>query len=105
MPVIRDTGEAIHLVQEPVASRLARHLQRLTGVEARVTSLGHVQRGGPPTPFDRLLCTRFGTKAGELLAEGRYNIMVGLKGTECVPVPLKKVAGKKRVVPPNHPWI
>ncbi len=98
-------SEGVHLVQEPVASRLARQLQHLTGVEARVTSLGHVQRGGPPTPFDRLLCTRFGTKAGELLAEGRYNIMVGLKGNECVPIPLKKVAGIKRVVPADHPWI
>lgn len=98
-------GEGIHLVQEAVASRLARQLQQLTGVEARVTSLGHVQRGGPPTPFDRLLCTRLGTKAGELLAQGHYNVMVGLKGTECVPVPLKKVAGIKRVVPRDHPWI
>lgn len=95
----------VHLVQEPVASRLARQLQHLTGVEARVTSLGHVQRGGPPTPFDRLLCTRFGTKAGELLAQRQYNIMVAAKGNECVPVPLKKVAGIKRVVPPDHPWI
>jgi 6-phosphofructokinase 1 len=98
-------GGALSLVQEPVASRLARQLQQLTGVEARVTSLGHVQRGGPPTPFDRLLCTRLGTKAGELLAQKKYNIMVAVKGTECVPVPLKKVAGIKRVVPPNHPWL
>jgi 6-phosphofructokinase len=100
-----DGSEGIHLVQEAVASRLARQLQHLTGVEARVTSLGHVQRGGSPTPFDRLLCTRFGTKAGELLAEHRYNIMVALKGTLCVPVPLKKVAGIKRIVPVDHPWI
>jgi len=99
------SGEGVHLVQEPVASRIARNLQQLTGVEARVTSLGHVQRGGPPTPFDRLLCTRLGTMAGELLADHHYNIMVGLKGTECVPVPLKRVAGIKRIVPPNHPWI
>jgi ATP-dependent phosphofructokinase / diphosphate-dependent phosphofructokinase len=46
-----------------------------------------------------------GTKAGELLAERHYNIMVGLKGNECVPVPLKKVAGIKRVVPIDHAWI
>jgi 6-phosphofructokinase 1 len=98
-------GEGVHLVQEPVASRVARNLQQLTGMEARVTSLGHVQRGGPPTPFDRLLCTRLGTMAGELLADRHYNIMVGLKGTDCVPVPLRKVAGIKRVVPPSHPWI
>lgn len=101
---VAETG-GVSLVQEAVASRLARQLQQLTGVEARVTSLGHVQRGGSPTAFDRLLCTRLGTKAGELLAEGRYNIMVGLKANECVPVPLKKVAGIKRTVPPNHPWI
>jgi 6-phosphofructokinase 1 len=98
-------GEGVHLVQEPVASRVARKVQQLTGVEARVTSLGHVQRGGPPTPFDRLLCTRLGTMAGELLADRHYNVMVGLKGADCVPVPLKKVAGIKRVVPPSHPWI
>ncbi|PTX94264.1 ATP-dependent 6-phosphofructokinase [Opitutus sp. ER46] len=103
-PFIAESG-GTRLVQEPVASRLARQLQQLTGVEARVTSLGHVQRGGTPTPFDRLLCTRLGTKAGELLAQGRYNIMVGVRGTECVPVPLAKVAGIKRVVPTNHPWI
>ncbi len=100
-----EAAGGIHLVEEPVASRLARQLQHLTGVEARVTSLGHVQRGGPPTPFDRLLCTRLGTKAGELLAQRRYNIMVGLKANECVPIPLKRVAGIKRVVPLDHPWI
>lgn len=99
------TDGDVHLVQEPVASRLARRLQQLTGVEARVTSLGHVQRGGPPTAFDRLLCTRLGTKAGELLAQHRYNVMVGVKGTECFPVPLEKTAGFKRTVPLDHPWI
>ena len=95
----------IHLVQESVASRLARQLQQATGVEARVTSLGHVQRGGTPTPFDRLLCTRLGTKAGELLAQRHYNVMVGIKGPACVPVPLAKVAGEKRTVPPDHAWV
>ena len=98
-------GEGIRLVQEPVASRIARQLQQLTGTEARVTSLGHVQRGGTPTPFDRLLCTRFGTKAAELISKGRYNVMVALKGNECVPIPLEKVAGRKRIVPTDHPWV
>src|SRR5688572_11201307 len=85
--------EGIHLVQESVASRIARQLQQLTGVEARVTSLGHVQRGGQPTANDRLLATRLGTKAGMLLAEGVYDVMVALQGSETVPVPLEKVAG------------
>ncbi len=103
--VTQQSPEGVHLVHESVASRLARQIQQRTGVEARVTSLGHVQRGGPPTPFDRLLCTRLGTKAGELLAQGHYNIMVGVKGTECVPVPLENVAGLKRTVPLDHPWL
>lgn len=98
-------GDDIPLVQEPKASRLARHLQNLTGIEARVTSLGHVQRGGIPTPTDRLLCTRLGAKAAELLAKGVYNVMVGVKGDDCVPVPLQKVAGNKKTVPLDHPWI
>lgn len=106
LPTVRRTADGdIHLVQEPVASRLARQLQTLAGVEARVTSLGHVQRGGSPTAFDRLLCTRLGTKAGELLAQRTYNVMVAVKGTTCAPVPLKKVAGIKRIVPVDHPWI
>lgn len=97
--------DGVHLIQEPVASRIARLLQQKTGVEARVTSLGHVQRGGPPSAFDRLLCTRLGTKAGELLAAGHFNVLVGVKGNDCVPVPIAKVAGKKRTVPADHAWI
>lgn len=95
----------VRLVQEPTASSLAREIQQLTGIEARVTSLGHVQRGGIPTPTDRLLCTRLGTKAGELLREGVYNVMVAVRGDNCVPVPLEKVAGKTRNIPPDHAWI
>ncbi|HEY3321464.1 MAG TPA: ATP-dependent 6-phosphofructokinase [Planctomycetota bacterium] len=95
----------IPLYEEPHASRLARDLQRLTGVEVRVTSLGHVQRGGIPSPTDRLLCTRLGVKAADLLAKGVYNVMVAVKGDDCVPVPLEKVAGRKKTVPLDHPWV
>lgn len=94
-----------HAVQEPKASRLARHLQRLTGTEARVTTLGHVQRGGAPSAADRLLCTRLGTAAADLLAQGHYNVMVAVKGGDCVPVPLEDVAGKLKLVPTDHAWI
>lgn len=104
-PKIKDAEGEFTLVQEPKASRLARRLQQLTGIEARVTSLGHVQRGGGPSPTDRLLCTRLGTKAAELLAKGVYNVMVAVKGDECHPVPLEKVAGQKKVVPLDHAWI
>jgi len=97
--------EELHLVQEPVASRIARKLQQLTGTEARVTSLGHVQRGGQPTAHDRLLSTRLGTKAGTLLAEGVYDVMVAIQGGEAVPVPLASVAGLKKLVPREHTWL
>jgi 6-phosphofructokinase 1 len=98
-------SNGIHLVQEPMSSRVARQIQQLTGLEARVTQLGHVQRGGSPSAADRLLCTRLGTKAGELLLKGVYNVMVAVRGDDCVPVLLNKVAGKVKYVPIDHPWI
>lgn len=95
----------IRVVQEPMASRIAREIQQLTGIEARVTSLGHVQRGGGPSPADRLLCTRLGTKAGQLLARGKYNVMVAVHRDDCITVPLEEAAGGTKTVPPDHPWI
>lgn len=94
-----------HAVQEPTATRLARHLQELTGVEARVTSLGHVQRGGIPSSFDRTLCTLLGAKAAELLAQGKYGVMVAYRGGVCVPVPLEDVVGRRKPVPLDHPML
>lgn len=93
------------LIQEPVASRVAREIQQAATIEVRYTSLGHVQRGGSPTATDRLLCTRMGTKAGELLAEGIYNVMVGVKGDTCEAVPLADVAGQTKLVPKGHRWL
>jgi len=93
------------MIKEPKVNRLARELQELTGIEARTTSLGHVQRGGTPTPTDRLLCTRLGTTAGELLASRHFNVMVGVMGDSCIPVPLDKVAGVVRCVPADHAWL
>lgn len=97
--------DEFHYVQESLASRIARNLQERTGMEARTTSLGHVQRGGSPTAGDRLLCTQLGTLAGQLLYEGHYNVMVSVKGDHCEPVDLAQVAGVKKVVPRDHPWI
>ncbi|MDH7569830.1 MAG: ATP-dependent 6-phosphofructokinase [Armatimonadota bacterium] len=88
-----------------VGAILAAELQRRTHLEARVTVLGHLQRGGTPTPTDRVLATRLGTAAADLIARGQYNVMVAVRGTECVPVPLEEVAGKLRTVPLDHPLI
>ncbi len=102
---VRDEFQAFHVVQEPMASRIARQLQERTGTEARVTSLGHVLRGGVPSAFDRMLCTLLGTRAADLMAEGETEVMVSYRGGECRPVPLEKVAGHRKEVPPDHPLV
>jgi ATP-dependent phosphofructokinase / diphosphate-dependent phosphofructokinase len=88
-----------------VSSAVAKVISQRLGIETRVTVLGHLQRGGTPTPFDRILATRFGAHAAELLAQGRYNRMVCLKGSEVTSVPIEEVAGKLKLVTPDDPLI
>jgi phosphofructokinase-like protein len=90
---------------ESASVRLARQLQALTRLEARVTALGHLQRGGVPSSADRLLATRLGTACAELINDGTFGVMVAVRGDECVPVPLEDVAGRRKTVPMDHPWI
>jgi 6-phosphofructokinase 1 len=85
--------------------RLAHQLEQLTRLESRLTILGYVQRGGTPSPADRLLATRLGSACGDLIHEGVFGVMVAARGDRTEPVPLEKVAGKRKIVPPNHPWI
>jgi ATP-dependent phosphofructokinase / diphosphate-dependent phosphofructokinase len=101
----QDDHAGYRLVKESLASRLARNLQHLTSTETRVTSLGHVQRGGVPTAADRLLTTRLGATAARLLADGVYNVMVAVRGDQCVPVSLEEVTGRKKLVTLDHHWI
>ena len=84
---------------------LTNELEKRTGLESRVTILGHVQRGGVPSPIDRLLATRLGTAAANLIADGQYNIMVGVKGDGVCAVPLEEVAGLRKNVPLDHPLL
>lgn len=100
-----DELAALERAQANSTDRLARQLESLTGLEARVTILGHVQRGGTPSPADRLLATRLGTRAAHLVADGAHGVMVALQGEDAVPVPLEDVAGRRKTVPPEHPWI
>ena len=85
--------------------RLAKQLEDLTRLESRVTILGYVQRGGIPSPADRLLATRLGSACGDLIHEGVFGVMVGSRGDRTEPVPLERVAGKRKTVPPDHPWV
>ena len=103
----RIDGEAMsyHIVSEPIASKVARNLQEMTGIEARVTTLGHVQRGGCPSAADRQLCTLLGTKAIDFISNQEYNIMVGWKNNTCKAFPLEDIAGNRKVVPLNHPLV
>ena len=86
-------------------AQLASTLAGLTGLESRITILGHVQRGGTPTPTDRLLATRLGTACADYIAEGTHGVLVATRGDTIEPVPLKKVAGKTKRVPLDHDWI
>ena len=82
-----------------VGNKVAMEIEKLTGTETRVTVLGHLQRGGRPNPFDRILSTRYGVKAVELVSEGKFGMMVGLQGDSITAVSLEDAVGKLKTVP------
>ena len=86
-------------------STLAARLSEMTGLESRVTILGHVQRGGTPSPTDRLLATRLGSACADFIAQGVHGVMVASRGEGAAPVSLEEVAGAPRVLPLDHPWV
>jgi 6-phosphofructokinase 1 len=85
--------------------KLARELEAATGLESRVTILGYVQRGGIPCAADRLLASRLGTAAAHAVSKGQFGVMVAARGEDTDLVPLTEVAGKLKLVPPDHEWI
>jgi 6-phosphofructokinase 1 len=93
------------LDKAPRTQNLATALEAATGLESRVTILGHVQRGGTPSPTDRLLATRLGTAAAAYVADGIHGVMVAARGESTEPVPLKEIAGVTKFVPLDHPWV
>jgi phosphofructokinase-like protein len=82
-----------------VAAHVAADLERVSGKEARFVVLGHLQRGGAPTPFDRMLATRYGGTAVEMVLSGTFGVMVASRPPSIVPVPLSEIVGKTRTVP------
>jgi ATP-dependent phosphofructokinase / diphosphate-dependent phosphofructokinase len=84
-----------------VGDALALDIEERTGYETRVTVLGHVQRGGSPTPRDRVLATRYGLKAADLAEEGRFGRMAALHGDEIVDVSLEEATAELKRVPPE----
>jgi len=85
--------------------RLVRQLEELTHLESRLSILGYVQRGGTPSAADRLLATRLGAACADLVHDGVFGVMVAARGDDTEPVPLEKVAGKRKIVPQDHSWV
>ena len=85
-----------------IGQLLADEIEQRTGKEARCTVLGHIQRGGTPTAFDRVLATRFGVHAIRAVADGAFGTMVALRGTDIIRVPLSEATTKLKLVPPDR---
>ena len=88
-----------------VSYAIAEELEKLTGQDTRVTVPGHYQRGGPPCPYDRVLATRFGVAAADLVVRREYGRMVAIQHGEIVSIPLADAASKTTVLPVDHPMI
>src|SRR5215510_6978088 len=104
LPGLADAGERdqfghVILSKRGVGDMLGREIEQRTGYETRVTVLGHVQRGGTPTPRDRVLATRFGLKAADLALGGEFGQMAALRGDDVVAVPLAEATAQLKVVP------
>src|SRR4051812_33623590 len=97
----RATDQFGHVVLGGVGDALAREIEERTGFETRVTVLGHVQRGGTPTPRDRVLATRYGLKAAELVQAGNFGRMAALQGDEIVDVSLEEATRELKTVTPE----
>jgi len=104
LPGVEDDGELdqfghVILSRRGVGEILGREIEQRTGFETRVTVLGHVQRGGTPTPRDRVLATRYGLKAAELAHNGDFGKMAALRGDDIVAVSLEEATAKLKTVP------
>ena len=104
LPGAEDKGEVDQfghklLAKRGVGERLGEEIESRTGFETRVTVLGHVQRGGSPTARDRVLATRFGLKASDLVAEGAFGQMAALRGDDVISVPLAEATAELKTVP------
>jgi phosphofructokinase-like protein len=95
--IVENSAEKVRL--GGVGEKLARQIEELTGFESRCTVLGHLQRGGSPTAYDRILATRYGVAAVDALLAGNTGVMVALQKNSIVTVPIKDIAGQPSNVP------
>ncbi|NHK31702.1 MAG: 6-phosphofructokinase [Asgard group archaeon] len=97
----KDSFGNIILADLKVGEFLADEIKERTGLPVRAVTLGHIQRGGPPSAYDRFLGLRYGAKAAELIHEGKFGRMASLQGTKIVDVPIEKAVAERKVVPEN----
>jgi 6-phosphofructokinase 1 len=101
--IVKESADPVRL--GGIGFVLAKQIENETGIETRTVVMGHLQRGGSPTPFDRVLATSLGTKAMELMRNGEFGYMSGVKGNKLIKFPLDKVAAGPKTVPPAYPLI
>ncbi len=94
----QDVDQFGHVKLGGISQQLANIIEEKMGYETRVTVLGHIQRGGTPSAFDRVLSTRYGAYAVDMAMSGNFGIMVALRGNELITVPLEEIGGKTRTV-------
>ena len=95
----RDNGKGVDNTKlGGVGQVVAQQLEELTGLEARNTTLGYMQRGGTPTAFDRVLSTKYGAKAMELAMEGKFNVLTVIKDGKLDSVSLEDVVGQNKKI-------
>lgn len=97
--IVEDSPDPIRL--GGIGNKIADDIEKLTGIETRVTVLGHLQRGGRPIPFDRILSTRYGVEAVELINKGMFGMMVSLQGNRITAVTLEEAVGSTKNVDPD----
>ena len=101
--VIKDSTDPVRL--GGIGNKIANDIERITGLDSRVTNLGHLQRGGSPSPFDRMIATRLGSFACDLVARENFGKMVAIKGRDVKAVDLKDAVKAIRKVDPKNPII
>ncbi len=101
--VVKESTDPIRL--GGIGFVLGSEIEEATGIETRTVVMGHLQRGGTPTPFDRVLATRLGTKTVDIIEMKAYGYMAGVKGNSIIDVPLEDVAKGSRTIPPRDPLV
>lgn len=101
--IVKESSDPIRL--GGISFILGEKIEKMTGIETRTVIMGHLQRGGSPTPFDRILATQLGTRAVDMIEKEEYGYMVAVKGNSFVKVSLEDVAIGPRTVPLDHPLV